>query len=459
MLSNHLNFPSRPDPYAAAHAQATLIGERLSLEKLVANAVERTAARARNPFEWGGASLGKGHTGVALLQLALARHAAATERVADATTATGGVSSEEWLTRAQAQLHSAVGSTHTHPLTSTSVLLGSSGLAMAVADFQQTDDRYATSASRLWQQVAEQVRDHPWPVRESGYAATDYDVVYGAAGVLVALLSSPEALSGQRDAVDILVSYLLKVAGPSDGKDLACRIPPELFPLPEYREQYPFGYYNTGLSHGIPGILSALSAAYRSGYDSPGVRSSLRRLADRLLEWSTPDQLGPDWPSGVPLNEAGTPNPVESVPTRTAWCYGTPGVVVALLQAGAALADADLRSTAITAHRAAMARVQAVPDSVSSPTICHGVAGLLCVAAFVEEQTGDAAARDDVRWLTERLLTHCDSAQPLIVRDEESTGNFVDDPSFLTGAAGVGLSLLSARGGRQSWWNGLMLHG
>ena len=206
MLSNHLNFPSRPDPYAAAHVQATLIGERLSLEKLVASAVERAAARARNPFEWGGASLGKGHTGVALLQLALARHAAAAERVADATTATGGVSSEEWLTRAQAQLHSAVGSTHTHPLTSTSVLLGSSGLAMAVADFQQTDDRYATSASRLWQQVAEQVRDHPWPVRESGYAATDYDVVYGAAGVLVALLSSPEALSGQRDAVDILVS-------------------------------------------------------------------------------------------------------------------------------------------------------------------------------------------------------------------------------------------------------------
>ncbi|WP_369387233.1 lanthionine synthetase LanC family protein [Streptomyces sp. CG1] len=457
-MSNHRISADPPDPYAAAHAHATLIGERLSQERLVADAVERAATRARNPFEWGGASLGKGHTGVALLQLALASHADSAERSAD--TATSDQSRHEWLARAQAQLQSAVGSTHTHPLPTASLLLGSSGLALAVEEFRQVDDRYAPSARQLWRQVADQVREHPWPVREKGYAATDYDVIYGAAGVLVALLSAPEAtLSEHRDAVDVLVCYLLKVVGTSDEKDLACRVPPELFPLDEYREHYPFGYYNTGLSHGIPGVLSALAAAYRAGHDRPEVRAALLRLADRLLEWSTPDRLGPDWPAGIPLTESGAPDPAGSVPTRTAWCYGTPGVAVALLQAGTALADTDLRSTAVAAHRAAMARVRAMPESVSSPTICHGVAGLLCVAAFVVEQTGDATARDDVRWLTEQLLSQCDPEQLLVVRDEESTGNLVDDPSFLTGAAGVGLSLLAAGGGRQSWWNGLMLHG
>ncbi|MFI6155860.1 lanthionine synthetase C family protein [Kitasatospora sp. NPDC051170] len=455
-MSNLRSLTTPPDLSAVAHERAVLVGERLSQEALVAASVERAAAEARNPFEWGGASLGKGYTGVALLQLALARHPLGAQ--------------DDWLARAQGVLGGAVASTHTHPLTTTSLLLGSSGLALAVEEFRRYDERYAPSARRLWQQVAEQVRGHNWPPRERGYAATDYDVISGAAGVLGALVSAPEALAEHPEAVDLLVRYLLEAVGGPEA-DLACRVPPELFPLEEYREQYPFGYYNTGLSHGIPGILSALAAAHRAGCETPGIRAALGRLAQRLLDWSTSDGFGPDWPAGIPLTEGGAADPAAAVPTRTAWCYGTPGVAVALFQAGTALGDGTLRSAAADAHRAAVARALDAPGALSSPTLCHGTAGLLCTAAFFAEQTeqndggpGDGGrdddGRDDVHRLTERLLTQCDPEHPLVVRDEESTGNFVDDPSFLTGAAGVGLALLTAAGGgRQLWWNGLMLHG
>ncbi len=409
-------------------------------------AVAESERTAKNPFEWGGASLAKGRTGTALLYLALSRNSSENQQ-------------GEWFAAAQEELRQAVATTHTHPLTMTSPLLGSSGLLLAVEEFNKSDSRYGGSAATLREQVAAQVLEHSWPERDNGFAATDYDVIGGAAGVLAALCSLPgPAGPAVTEARDQLVRFLVHAARPASNGHSHCFVTPELYPLEEYRAQYPHGYYNTGLSHGIPGVVSALVAAHHAGTAEAGVTDTVRRLTDDLLQWSMTDTHGIDWPAGVPLTPEGRPDTGHPEPTRTAWCYGTPGVAVSLHQAADALDDRALGAMALDAFDTAMRRCGDGAD-VESPTLCHGNAGLLGVAHYFAGRTDDPRAVRATGELTRHVLDACDSGHRLVVRDEESPGNHVDDPGFLTGAAGVGAVLLAVAGGEQPLWSSSLMLG
>ncbi|MET9959371.1 lanthionine synthetase C family protein [Streptomyces sp. NPDC006326] len=425
---------------------AGLIGSRLRQDALVEQAVAESERTAKNPFEWGGATLAKGRTGTALLYLALSRNSI-------------GHQQQEWFTAAQEELRQAVATTHSHPLTMTSALLGSSGLLLAVEEFNESDSRYGGSARTLREQVAAQVLEHAWPERDNGFAATDYDVIGGAAGVLGALCALPGPLSAAvADARDLLVRYLVHSARPAENGHSQCFVTPELYPLEEYRAQYPHGYYNTGLSHGIPGVVSALAAARLSGTSEPGTADALRRLTDDLVQWSMTDTHGVDWPAGVPLTPEGRPDTRHPEPTRTAWCYGAPGVAVSLHQAADVLDDPGLRRLALDAFDSAMKRCGHGAD-VESPTLCHGLTGLLCVAHYFSHRSGDPRAVHATGELTRHVLAACDTGHLLVVRDEESPANFVDDPGFLTGAAGVGAALAMVAGGERPLWSSSLMLG
>ena len=374
---------------------------------------------------------------------------------------------------AEGHLRRAVQATQRVPLRQPGLLVGTAGLALTVADFCDDEPRYRPSLNQLHRLLAAQARRVAWRRPEPGVAAEDYDAVGGAAGVLAYLAGAhPEAGSRNgagagvevRAAVEHLLEYLVWLGGP-DGTIAERRgptagasrqrrwvIPPRLYPMDWYREPYPHGYLNLGMSHGMPGPLAALALAWLAGYRVPGQREAIEHIADWLLEARLDDAAGPNWPPGVALAQDGReqpPDAAEVAASRTAWCYGAPGVAASLRLAGDALDDDRLRNVA-SAAVAAFTGLGAAPPA-RSPTLCHGNAGILTVSLHFAHLADCGAAREQVPALVERILARCDPELPLVVQDVEEVDpsgrrreRLVDVSGFLSGAAGVALALLAA---------------
>lgn len=429
---------------AEAKGCAELLIRRLADPELVAEAVANSERTAQYPFGWGGASLSAGPAGSALAF----RYAA---RMLPGEAA-------DWAARSHEQLVEAVRSTHELPLVDRGLAAGTAGLALALADCASDDARYATARRALDAKLALQVLEAPTWRGETGVEDGDYDVVRGAAGVLAYLASVPEPDALVRRAVDVLVDDLVWLCAPrSDGPGHPWFILPEHYPpLSSYQEDFPHGYVNLGLAHGIAGPLAALAYAASAGYRQHRLLDTIRHVAGYLVAVSFDDGWGRNWGTGVPLTDTGVERRTDRTPTRTAWCYGATGVACALLAAAQALADKDLRALAIDTFDGVLRRV-AAHGGFPSATLCHGAAGALAICVRFARDTESVLARRALPALTEQLLAHCDPDLLLGVQDLEQPGILLDSPGLLSGSAGVALALWSAANPVPARWERALL--
>lgn len=202
-------------------------------------------------------------------------------------------------------------------------------------------------------------------------------------------------------------------------------------------------YFNLGLSHGVPGVVGCLARLHQV----QEIRDRVTPLLEGSAAW-----LCAQRPAGAPGNGGWYPDfvaaGVDSEPARLAWCYGDPGVAVSIVAAGRALARADLVEFGLEVAHAAAARDVAT-SSVVDDGICHGTAGLVHVFHRLYRATGDPTCREAaLAWLG-RLLRRKDDRPNIagfstLCFERERAGEIIEDPAWLTGAAGVGLVLLSA---------------
>jgi lantibiotic modifying enzyme len=160
-------------------------------------------------------------------------------------------------------------------------------------------------------------------------------------------------------------------------------------------ERAPEGCYNLGVSHGSPGIISVVSELHRLGIDPPRTR----RLLEESVRWVLAQELdGGLFPS---LTGPG----VDPKPARVAWCYGSPGIPIALLRAARALDRDDWRETALRlAGVAAATPFEA--SGVNDPPFCHGAAGLMHQFNRLYQETGVPLFADAARTWFDRTLDY-----------------------------------------------------
>lgn len=432
MTALHAPSPLAPPGLAAeARSCAELLIRRLADPELVAEAVASSQRSARYPFGWGGASLAAGPAGSALAF----RYAA---RVLPGEAA-------DWAARSHEQLVDAVRSTHHLPMVERGLAAGTAGLALTLADCAGDDPRYDTARRALDTKLALQVIEAPTWRNDHGVRDGDYDLVLGAAGILAHLASVPAPDAVVRQAVGVLVDDLVWLcAPPHGGRSQPWFIPPEHYPpLGDHLAHFPHGYVNLGLAHGIPGPLAALCFAASAGYRHDLLLDTIRHVAGYLVAVSFEDEWGRNWGTGVPLTDTGGECWTDRVPTRTAWCYGAPGIACALLVAAETLADDGLRAVATGTFDGVLRRV-AAHGGFPSATLCHGAAGVLAMCVRFARDTGSVLARRELPVLTEQLLAHCHPDLLLGVQDLEQPGILLDSPGLLTGSAGVALALWSA---------------
>ncbi len=90
---------------------------------------------------------------------------------------------------------------------------------------------------------------------------------------------------------------------------------------------------------------------------------------------------------------------------------------------------------------------------IDSPTLCHGVAGLLQVTLRFAYDTQLPIFTEAVIDLTDQILARMDPDRPMMIADIEPTGNLVDLPGFLNGATGAALVLLAAATEHEPLWD------
>ncbi|UUU40176.1 lanthionine synthetase C family protein [Streptomyces sp. NBC_00162] len=428
-----------------ARRTAHLIASRLADAGYVADRVAASTADPNTSGARRASSLLAGDAGIAMV-LRLASEA-------------DPESGDHWRRAAHGTLTRAVRSTHDRPLFGHGIVGGSAGLALALSEFAAGDQRYQRPLDSLHTRLADQLGARDKPAVGSHASIAEYDALQGAAGTLGYLLSVPGPDAALRDGVHGLVDELVRLCTPAPAEaESRWVVPPEDYPLlPRDLEEYPHGYINLGLAHGIPGPLAALSLAWRAGYRRPGLREAIGNGIALLSSAAVEDGFGIDWPSGIAMDPEGRRTQARH-PARTAWCYGAPGIAAALLIAADALEDEELRAYAVAAFEAALRRSEEHIHTLS-PTICHGLAGLLAICEVFARTTDSVQARAALPVLTERLLAHCSEDLAFGVQNLERPDLRIDNPDFLCGAAGVAAVLwtVSAPAPRRRWQRALLI--
>jgi lantibiotic biosynthesis protein len=279
-----------------------------------------------------------------------------------------------------------------------------------------------------------------------------FDLISGLSGVGAYLLCRKDDRKAAA-ALRAVLRGLVALTAEEDGVPL-WYTPVHLLGDETMMRLYPNGNLNCGLAHGIPGPLALMALALHCGVKVEGLQQAIERVAVWLDQHRVDDGWGVNWPTAVPLTPVGTSSLEE--PSRSAWCYGSPGVARALWLAGEALDNPEYRELAIEAMKAVYRR-PVRERRIDSPTFCHGVAGLLQITLRFAHDTGLPLFVEAAETLSEQLLSLHDPDSLLGYYSLEPGGQRVDQPGLLDGAPGVVLVLLAAATDVEPTWDRLFL--
>lgn len=220
--------------------------------------------------------------------------------------------------------------------------------------------------------------------------------------------------------------------------------------LPEHqREQFPDGYYNLGVAHGVPGVISLLATACAAGV----AVTAARELLDGAMSWLQTQQLPPD--SGSRFTTMTYPG-IEPSPSRLAWCYGDPGIAATVLQAARYAGEPAWEEFALEIALGAAACPVDKAGVVDAP-LCHGAAGLGHLFNRLYQATGEERLAEAARFWFEHVFGLRRPGQGVAGFGSQEQERWVPSAGLLTGATGIGLALLGATTSCEPAWDRFML--
>ncbi|MBF6125382.1 lanthionine synthetase C family protein [Nocardia brasiliensis] len=433
-------LPQQVSPAERAAELVALVAERLADPAAVATIADRPDNHdpIYGSVMWGPMTLSTGLPGTAMFYAELARR------------------TPSWSSTTHAHVRAAGETMSTQP--SRGLYAGPAALLAAV---QTCEGHYPELRRKLAAWLADdqltrlrRLRAQPGP----GISWECYDIVNGLSGtarILLDSLDDPVENGAQvRRALYDTLRYLVQISEPItvDGHVVpGWWVPAARQSVAQDRIDYPRGDFNLGLAHGIPGPVAVLSAALRRGHEVPGQRAALTRMAQWLIGWIRTDDQGSYWPCRIPFDDEIATTATEDLFTRTAWCYGAPGVAAAVHHAGQTLDIPEWRAHAVQALHDALARDES-RWTLAGPTICHGYAGLLQVVHRIGTAEQDDVLLAAKHRIAATILDMADPAAPFVFRQPmryprsapgPSEFKLLDIAGLLEGAAGVACALLS----------------
>ncbi len=278
-----------------------------------------------------------------------------------------------------------------------------------------------------------------------------YDLISGLVGFGVYAL---ERLP-RRSAETCLTRILDHLAAMStrDNGEAAWWTPLELIP-PIARAQLPSGHYNLGVAHGVPGVIGFLAQINDAGL----LEHQVTPLMSGAVAWLLKQRLPVGSDSAFPTTAG---HPEASRPSRAAWCYGDPGIVLALLAAARSLGEREWEEQALAIGRK-VAQREPKNCGVNDAGLCHGASGLAHVFNRLFQATGEDAFLKAARfWFGQALEMRKPGAgiagfAPWYPKGAERDVRRTTC-GFLMGGSGIALALLAAITDLEPRWDRLLL--
>lgn len=346
--------------------------------------------------------------------------------------------------RAAALLESAVETVATRPLPPT-LYTGFPGVAWATEHlqgrlFEPGEDDEDPSLG-IDEALLGALERSPWP--------GDYDLITGIVGIGVyALERLPRPTAAA--CLERIIERLAELAERTP-EGATWFTEPERLP-PWQREINPNGYYNLGVAHGIPAIIALLAGAAAGGV------AGARPLLDDTVRWLLAHRLEPGADScfgswfypGQPANAS-----------RLAWCYGDLGIAASLLAAARAVHEPAWEREALDLALAAALRPSQTA-MVRDAGLCHGAAGIGHLFNRMYQSTGEERLADAARFWLGHALEIRQPGEGIAgfrawAAEQDGESSWRTDPSFLEGAAGIGLALLAAVSAVEPAWDRVLL--
>lgn len=278
-----------------------------------------------------------------------------------------------------------------------------------------------------------------------------FDLIIGLVGVGLYAVDRTHHPCGRSCLTEVLRHLEISAERPAEGATWFT--PPELSSATQ-RTYAPLGHHNLGVAHGVPGVIGLLGTAIAQGAESPSTHQLLEDAVRWLMSCRLPDARPTVFPTYVVDGALGSDS-------RSAWCYGDPGVAIAVLIAARATDNADWERAAVGwLHKCAMRPILAA--GVQDAGLCHGAAGLAHIFNRAYQATGIGAFKDaSLRWLRHvfTIRRNGDSCAgfPAKTYTTDSGGRWEPQAGLLAGAAGVGLALLAAVTDVEPAWDRCML--
>jgi lantibiotic biosynthesis protein len=443
-----LEAHERSQALAVVREVAARLRDPSRIDRAVASA--RQLTRYPRSIDWRPNSLSQGYAGLAVLW----------------STADACMPDEGWDIVGHEHLQLAVQALQRLPRLGYGASSGIAGVAFAARLLSRGGKRYRRLLATLESALKSQMSWVATALAQSpphGVNPSTFDAISGLSGAARYLLIRREE-EPLKECLEVVLRCLVALSGETDGLP-RWHTPAHCIADDATRQLFPYGNLNCGLAHGIPGPLALLGLATRCGIVVEGQLEAMRRMADWLLRQRIDDAWGMNWPTAVPLSgpperagqrDPAAPDPAQAQASRTAWCYGSPGIARALWHAGVALSDDEYTRIATSAMEAVYRRPPQARQ-IDSPTFCHGVAGLQQITLRFAHESGTPLFVDAARALHRQLVEAYEPDSLLGYRSIEPGGTRIDQPGLLDGAAGVALVLLAAATAVEPAWDALFL--
>lgn len=326
-----------------------------------------------------------------------------------------------------------------------SLFTGYPGIAWAANDVRR---RLGSRPAIDWPEVIdEQIDDDlDW-----GSPGQPFDLVTGKVGVGVYCLTRLPGELPKRCLETIVVA--LERRARRSGAGASWHTSPEMLPAFR-REEFPSGFQDLGPAHGAAGVIAFLGAVLDAGI-SREVTAALLEDAVRWILAQRMEELG-CWAFPTRIVEGKS-----ALPARNAWCYGNPGMAMALSIAGESARRPDwVRSAHEMAASAAERPLE--ETGVVDAGLCHGAVGQGHMYQRLYASTGDErflrAARAWVAHALSLRTPESSSGGFRAIRVDASGSRFhADEAGLVEGSAGIGLALLAAFHAGDPDWDGVFL--
>jgi lantibiotic modifying enzyme len=276
------------------------------------------------------------------------------------------------------------------------------------------------------------LRTSPWPWA--------YDLTYGLAGAGCYAVDHPNREIA-RCLIDLIVDRLDELAQES-AEGLAWWTSPTLMAR-QAAERFPDGHFDTGVAHGIPGVIGMLGRVCAAGLAT----AKSQRLLSSAVAWLLANRRPDDGGSTFGRYVTG----FEKHNCRSAWCYGDPGIAAALLSASRATGELSWEHEAIAVALKDCARPR--PDmEVVDATLCHGAAGLGHLYNRMYQATGEETFARVARDWFEAVLNMREPGEGYEAW-WPSEGTWARASGLLDGVAGIGLALIAATSSLEPRWD------